>query len=278
MHIRHLVISQKYPIAIGVVLVVGVAGYALYATFAQPKADTSNVPTLWAINEDPITPVEINEAKSTQATTGATKIEDCQNTGFAWSKMYTPKEQQRACALLTLAAATPVKISTGRVGDIPISMLQALAKGDFDAASDYRSPPLKSPLGECLSEANSNAAYTGCFLDVEESLQRTTRSLVVMQIVKEKEMSYIAHDTNPEGFSDDLKGYWQEWYARNTSGKGEKAIKCQIDATKAFGTSGWYDSMSECYVRYAAADVLWLLDQRESREKYFTDLRKQILP
>src|SRR3990167_5807027 len=258
MNISNLFISQKYLIATVVVLAVGVVGYALYTTLAQPKADTSKAPTLWVVNEGPITPVEINEAKPAQVTTGATKIEDCWNTGFAWSKMYTPKEQQGACALLTLAAANTIKISTAKVGDIPISTLQALAQGNFEAAGDYRSLPLETSLGKCLSGANSNAARTGCFLDVEESLQRTVRALVAMQIVKEKEMSYIAHDTNPELFSDDLKGYWQEWYARNTSAEGEKAIKCQIDATKAFGNSGWYDSMSECYVRYAAADVLWL--------------------
>jgi hypothetical protein len=199
------------------------------------------------------------------------KIEECLDTKFGLSMMQTPFEKQKTCALLTLENAKPIEITKTTIGDNQLSDIEAFAKGDFESSGNYQSDPLKTTLKQCFDSATCNAATSACLNDVEESLQRKIRSLVLLQIEQEKQMSYIAHDVNPDLFTEELKEDWQNWYVSTTNENSNKAKECEIEVTKGFGGSGWYEAMPMCYIKYDANEILWLLKQKEERKQFFEE-------
>ncbi|OJI08829.1 MAG: hypothetical protein COV08_02910 [Candidatus Vogelbacteria bacterium CG10_big_fil_rev_8_21_14_0_10_49_38] len=208
-------------------------------------------------------------------------IEECQDTHFGLSAiMSTPIEKQKACAVVTLENAEPIEITNIKIGDTPLSVIEAFADGDFDGAGSYKSPPLNNSLKQCLDETDgSNAGMSGCLYDVEESLQRKIRSMVLSQIEQEKRMSYIAYASNPKLFSNTLKEYWKDWYISTTYSEYSTKIKeCDIEVSKYFGGSYWYQAMPMCYIKYNANQILWLLNQRDEREDFFQDRQEKRLP
>ena len=102
--------------------------------------------------------------------------------------------------------------------------------------------------------------------------------MVLLQIEEEKEMSYIAYDSDPKFFTDTLKEYWENWYISTTYSEYSTKVKeCDIEVTKSFGGSYWYQAMPMCYIQYNANEILWLLKQKDERKKFFQERRETLL-
>lgn len=201
----------------------------------------------------------------------AVNIDKCLETRFGSSMMYTEPEKQKECALLTLANAKPIEITDTRIGDTSLSIIKSLATGDLDGAGAYKSDPLGSTLKQCLDEADSNAATSGCLFDVEDSLQSKIRSMVLLQIEQEKQVAYKAYDSNPDLFKEELEKHWQDWYVSTTDENSIKAKECEIEGTKFFASSMWYQGIASCYIQKNADEIIWLLKQRNERKAYFEE-------
>lgn len=160
----------------------------------------------------------------------STTIQDCWNTGFGWSKMYTPREKQIDCALITLKNAERVEIA--------LKDIETLTQGNLEDSGAYKSSPMTTTLKECLDNALDNATASGCLYDVEESLQRQIRSIILEKIEKEPTK----------------RDYWQNWYVNSIKKK-----KCNLDTSNTGSSENQVISM--CYIRHNANEILWLLNQ-----------------
>lgn len=198
-------------------------------------------------------------------------IKDCEETNFARSLTDTPLENQKTCALLMLENAEPIVITDTKIGDTSLSIIKALAEGDLDRAGNYK--PTTETLNACLEEAgqSSNAAVSGCLYDVEESLQRKIRSMVLLQIQEEEKMLRSPDDASSAFIGDSSKEYWRNWYVSTTNKNSTKAAECDIEGTKS-GGSGWYQLMPACYIQQDANEILWLLRQKQERWKFFHEV------
>lgn len=220
--------------------------------------------------------VVFNQNKKTPQTT--TKIEDCWNTGFGWSKMYTPTEKQKDCADITLTNAEPIKITKTSVGDISLSDVKNFANNNLDISiklnKDFISPPLKTTLGDCISSNDSNAGQYGCLLDTEEALQRTIRSLVLAITEQDIKNAPKIDDTDPTLYIQTRKEYWQNWYYESIKSGSIKETECNIESTNdAFGGSGNTEMMGGCYIRKDAQEILWLLEQLDEVNISYSTVR-----
>ena len=105
-----------------------------------------------------------------------------------------------------------------------------------------------------------------CLYAVEESLQRKIRSIILLQINQEKEN----FNSESESYAHALEEYWQNWYVSTTYSKhNTKGDECDIEATKSYFGSIWYQLRSECYIQHDASEILWLLKQGNERMRYF---------
>lgn len=202
-----------------------------------------------------------------KATSTSTTIQDCWDTNFGTSNMYTPEEKQKDCAVLTLETAKAIKIDKQKVGDYyTLSDIKALAA---DSTTTSNSPAdLQSD--KCWKEANSNAAMDGCSYTGEKSLQDVIRSLVRMNIDKEKVVSGMTYDTDPAFYADQMKTEWQDWYVSVTSDTSTVNAQCTLETDRdVFGGSITPLYKSGCFIKQDALEILWLIDKlKEVRQDH----------
>lgn len=196
-------------------------------------------------------------------------IQKCSDANFGLSLSSLDPTQEKTCANLLLDKADRIELKGSMIDDTPLPTIQALARGDFNEGGTFSSSPLTTALKTCIDTTMDNAAEAGCFYDTERSLQNKIRSLAYQQIQQEKEQSYIAHDSAPEFFADTLNDYWRAWYTSTTNSNSTKAKECNIEGTKSFAQSGWFETMSKCYIQADANEILWLLKQKEDRKIFF---------
>jgi hypothetical protein len=189
----------------------------------------------------------------------STTIQECLDTDFGTSNMYTATEKQRNCALLTLATAKSIEIDKQQIGDFyTLSDIKALAT---DSTTTSNSPAdLESD--KCWKNAGSNAAMDGCAYSGEKSLQDVIRSLVKMNIDKEKVVSGMTYDTDPAFYADQMKTEWQDWYVSITSDTSTVNAQCTLETDRdVFGGSITPLYKSGCFIKQDAIEILWLVDK-----------------
>jgi len=220
----------------------------------------------------------IQSNKSLSKISTKTTIEECRNTWFGSSKMSTPIEKQKDCALLEIGQAEPIKLTATNIGKVTISQIEVFANNDPlespELNKNYISSPLEVTFGDCMvnAESESNASVSGCLLDAEESLQRIIRSLVKVAIERDQKYASTIDDTTPQLYIDSRKEYWQNWYYESVKKDSIKYFECEIEITNAtFGGSSYYQTQPACYIRKNAQQILWMLKQLEV-EPYEFDL------
>jgi len=212
----------------------------------------------------------IQSNKNLSKISAKTTIEECWDTRFGSSNMFTPIEKQKDCALLEIGQAEPIKLTETNIGKVPISQIEVFANNDPLESpklnKNYISSPLEVTFGDCMvnSESESNASVSGCLLDAEESLQRIIRSLVKVAIERDQKYASTIYDTDPQLYIDSRREYWQNWYYESVKENSLKYFECEIEITNdTFGGSSYYQTQPACYIRKNAQQILWMLQQLE---------------
>ena len=200
-------------------------------------------------------PELVSDATSTNIT-----IQECTDKNFGLSIMSVPSENQDTCAHIVLANTKPIKITNQNIGDYyTLSDIKALVRGDAMTSNSLANSEWKT----CWKDADyANGDMRDCSYANEESLQDLIRSLVVMNIEKEKVVSAGQYDSDPKLYADVMKTEWQNWYASTINEKSTKNSQCTLEVDRdAFGGSITYLYKSDCFIQQEASEVLWLLDR-----------------
>jgi len=234
-------------------------GVAIDQKFSYPSATSTSshvlatkpISNVASTSLDKLIPLSVNESKQ------AKPVQDCLDTNFGTSNMYTAKDQQRNCALLTLASAKSIKIDKQKVGNYyTLSDIRALATDGTTTSNS----PADLASDRCWKDADSNAAMIGCAYSGEKSLQDMIRSLVKMNIDKEKTVSSTTYDTDPAFYADQMKTEWQDWYVSVTSDASAINAQCTLETDRdVFGGSITPLYKSGCFIKQDAIEILWLL-------------------